>query len=80
METEEKKYIYANSVEAKIQIYDSQIILRQMNPDGTAVNETVVVMSPQHLKSMSFVLNKAVKAYEQNFGEICLPEDLIKEE
>ena len=44
------------------------------------MNHNVIILTPFHAKSFADVLNKAVKDYEDKFGEIKKPTELKKAE
>lgn len=64
--------VYANQVGITGGIYD--IALKFFNMHNKE-EEICVVMSPQHAKSLSTMLNETINAYEKEIGEIVLPSE-----
>lgn len=48
------------------------------HPEGT-VDEAAVIMTPRSLKVLATILDSAVKSYEQEFGEIHIPEEKLQQ-
>ena len=82
MEETNKKIIYTNSIGVSASVFDIKLLINYIS-DSTEKNEKEniceVAMSPQHAKAFLNVLQKTMKTYEENFGEINL-QSLIKEE
>lgn len=79
-EKEEYPDLYTNSVRFSVSTYEFLFTFglkteKEKEPK-TLLN---IRMSPQHAKVMSKLLAKNVRAYEQQIGEINIPEALVKE-
>lgn len=71
---EEAPFIYTNSVQMKMSVYDLALelgIVAAADPQRTRVRPVArVVMSPQHAKALASILNAHIQAYERLFGPI----------
>ncbi|SDX90012.1 DUF3467 domain-containing protein [Tepidimicrobium xylanilyticum] len=75
--------IYTNSVSLAVGYYDFQFLFREQYPsfneEGTdSANYVRLVMSPQHAKVFNMILEKNIKQYEENFGEINVSDNFLK--
>jgi len=65
---------YANSVDILVSVYDFVLTLGQMHPTGpdsvVIEQQARVIMSPQHLKTLTKVLADRVAQYESAYGPI----------
>ena len=72
---------YANNVEMRWQLWDFLFSFGTINrtaPDkAEIVNFQGVFLSPQQAKSLANMLNKGIQKYEETFGEIKLPSDVL---
>jgi hypothetical protein len=87
-ETEELKYEktedfrtqYANSVRLTVSLWDFRFHFGQTEEGFRIAESNRVIMSPQHAKMFLKVFERNIHLYEQKFGEINLPTDVIAEE
>lgn len=63
---------YANSIEIETQLFDAQLKF-SLESNDEVVDTTTIILSPQHLKVLSYVTAAAVKKYESEIGTINLP-------
>ena len=63
---------YANSIEIETQLFDAQLKF-SLESNDEVVDTTTIILSPQHLKVLSYVTAAAVKRYESKIGTINLP-------
>ena len=63
---------YANSIEVQLQAFDAQLKFGFGTPAGLQ-EETTIIISPQHLKVLTQMLDGAVEQYEKQFGVINVP-------
>ncbi|GMG96270.1 DUF3467 domain-containing protein [Tepidimicrobium xylanilyticum] len=75
--------VYTNSVNLAFGYYDFQFLFREQYPsfDGQgadSINFVRLVMSPQHAKIFNMILEKNIKQYEENFGEINVSDNFLK--
>jgi hypothetical protein len=72
---------YANSARITVNVWDFRLLLGEVEEatqELLRVSEKVkITMSPQHAKVFSRVLAENVKKYEETFGEIKVPAELI---
>ena len=65
---------YANNVELRLSPWDFRITFGEVldaTEDGLIIERKVIVsMSPQHTKAVLDLLERNVKRYEEEFGEI----------
>lgn len=80
---EDKKILYSNSVEIHSGFYDFVLDFSTKTPVSqgkTEVqNDIKILMSPQFAKTFLLILQKHMKKYEESFGTINLPEELLKQ-
>lgn len=80
---DDKKILYANSAEVRSSFYDLifSFSTKMPLPDGRPEirDGADIVMSPQHAKTFLFILQNHIRKYEDTFGKIELPEDLLKQ-
>ncbi len=73
--------IYTNNVKINGTVYEVMISFGLATPqdDGTTSDKEIirVRMSPQQALALSIVLNNSLKAYNETFKEIFLPESLL---
>lgn len=74
-EASEAPLFYVNSARVRIAPYDFQFVLGQTRGPGPdkellVSNEITVVMSPQHAKALSELLERNVRAFEEIMGPI----------
>ena len=74
-QTSEAPLFYVNSARVRIAPYDFQFVLGQTKgpgPDDELLvsNAITVVMSPQHAKALSELLERNVRAFEEIMGPI----------
>ena len=74
--------LYVNQSEFGITPWDMQIMLGRIQgklPEGFTLEELVMItMSPHHAKAFMMALAANVRAWEQSFGEIQLPQAVVK--
>lgn len=70
---------YANSVNVGVGLYDFTLRLGTVDSPGETLPHTIVRMSPQHAKSLMYLLEKFVGIYEREFGAISMPEDFVRQ-
>lgn len=63
---------YANSVEIQSQTFDMQLTF-SLNSQGETIDTTTIILSPQHFKTLAYMLTMAVEEYEKKVGKIELP-------
>lgn len=63
---------YSNAIEIELQLFDVQLHFNLQNSEGIA-ESTTMILSPQHMKVLSKMLESAVGEYEKQFGTIALP-------
>ena len=66
---------YSNVIEVQIQAFDAQLKFGFQTSEGMQ-DETRIILSPQHLKVLSMMLEDAVKQYEEKFGVINTPNNM----
>ncbi|WP_040666602.1 DUF3467 domain-containing protein [Nitrolancea hollandica] len=79
--------IYTDSVRINMSVYGVCFELGLNQPfgpvgsDGTVITrpEARVYMSPQHAKVLALTLLKNIRAYEDQVGEINLPQELLRD-
>ncbi len=67
---------YSNIAMVNLNPLDAQLHfgIREQNMEpGKVIDETIIMMSLQHAKAFSQVLEKSLQEYEKKFGEIVLP-------
>lgn len=71
------KKIYCNSANFSFGVFDFVISLKTAisGENETPDDVTSLIMSPQHAKVFAQVLIEQVRIYEDQFGEIMLPEN-----
>jgi Protein of unknown function (DUF3467). len=71
--------IYANSARLRTSLYDFSFVLGEISADDDKLeceDRVQIVMSPQHAKVLLAILDRNVRAYEEKFGQLELPEGL----
>ena len=68
----DERTMYSNAVAVNAQFYDIQLTFTYQSSDGPKAQETII-LSPQHFKVLTGIMNNALENYEQNFGTIMLP-------
>lgn len=63
---------YSNAVEVQLQLFDALLNFKCQNSEGI-VDSTSIILSVQHLKVLSNLLQESIAQYEQQFGVISLP-------
>ena len=75
--SEEYVRLYTNNIEIKFTGWDMRLVLHEItdNPDGQAIMEerAGIVMSLPQAKTLASELVRAIKTFEDRFGEIHLP-------
>lgn len=74
--------LYVNAAKLATGNYDFQIVFSQQTPsliDGTVQQNDLIriIMSPQHAKVFSEILNVNIQQYEKEFGHIEVNENFI---
>ncbi len=71
MESDLPLTIYANNLQCHLSLFDFELVFRRMRDGAEQPQElVVVVMSPQHAKSVSLLLARMVAHYEAQFGPL----------
>lgn len=70
--------IYSNAVSISASVYDMVLDFRIGSLNEETKPLVRLRMSPQHAKAFFILLEKHIRGYEQVFGDINLPEDLVK--
>ena len=68
----DERTMYSNAVAVNAQFYDMQLTFSYQNGDGPKTERTII-LSPQHFKVLTGIMNNALENYEKNFGTIKLP-------
>lgn len=68
---------YTNSLSIVVGLYDFTLVFGHKVGPEEASRDMAVVMSPQHAAAAHLVLSKYLKAYQEKFGKISLPDDLV---
>lgn len=68
----DEKMMYSNSVSVNAQFYDVQLTFVYQNAEGVKEQETII-LSPQHFKVLTGVMNNTLENYEKRFGTIVIP-------
>lgn len=75
--------VYSNSVNIETSLYDFCFKFGLRDREQGEKNESDLVaslfMSPQHAKSFFLLLEQNIKAYENQLGEIKLPDEILKQ-
>jgi len=75
------RYVYANGVTIATTPYDLQFIFGHAVYEAAKVfvvhEHTVVMMSPEHAKSLHHLLDQRLKLWESQFGEIKVLKDTL---
>ncbi len=70
---------YTNAVGIVVGLYDFTLIFgHRIGPDKDSGRDLAVAMSPQHAAALHVILGKYLKIYEEKFGAIRLPNDLLE--
>jgi hypothetical protein len=70
---------YANSVRLNVSLWDFRFNFGLIEEGLQVVEESRVIMSPQHAK-MFYRFERNLQLYEEKFGEIKLPSDVMQED
>lgn len=73
-----KTYQYATGCSIEAKYFDIQLMFRT-SVDDIIVEETSIIVSPQHLKVLNYMIEDTIKNYENEFGEIPISK-LIEEQ
>lgn len=65
---------YSNEVEIQVQLFDAQLKFNLKKGEDEIGESTTIILSPQHMKVLKYMLQDAVIRYEEQFGEITIPE------
>lgn len=68
----DEKMMYSNSVSVNAQFFDVQLTFAYQNNEGVKEQETII-LSPQHFKVLTDVMNNTLENYEKSFGTIVIP-------
>ncbi len=68
---------YVDAVHVQTQLYGSTLYLGELREDQPQKVQVVVKMSPQMAKVVSLILGKHVRGYEEKFGPIGIPKQLL---
>jgi hypothetical protein len=68
---------YSNSFSIVVGLYDFTLLFAHRIGETETSRNVAVVMSPQHVAAVAIVLEKYLNAYEEQFGKINLPNDLL---
>lgn len=78
--TESIPEFYTNAVKFIIHLYDVQLIFGVRTDPNDPIKEMAIMrMSPQHALVMSKLLEKNLRAYEEQIGKIVLPQHLSEQ-
>lgn len=70
---------YSNKLEIEVGLYDFRFGFTQINGNLENNERINIIMSPQHAKAITNLLNDVIKKYEKDFGEINLPKEFNKQ-
>ena len=66
----EVEYVYVSAVQAYSNNWDVRMFFADRQPDNSLVPKLGIVMSHQHAKAFSLLLQKQIKGLEDTFGPI----------
>jgi hypothetical protein len=70
--------LYSNAVKIDVSIFDMVFTIGLRDPDSNEIRSLLRVnMSPQHAKAFFILFEKQMRAYEDAFGDIELPDELV---
>ncbi len=69
--------LYADSIQVATGLYGSTIYLGSLRPEKVPLIKIIMKVSPQMLKVTGLILSKHARNYEETFGKIGLPNDLL---
>jgi len=70
--------IYSNRFDLEVSFYDFAFnfkLANKNNPNGDS--KSIIYMSPEHAKALYEILGKNLEKWEEKFGEINMPEEIL---
>jgi hypothetical protein len=69
---------YSNALSLVVGLYDFTFFFgHRLGPDSEPSRDVAIVMSPEHAAAAQLVLTRYLDAYQQKFGKIRMPEELL---
>lgn len=77
--SQDHSFVYADNTQISLSLFDIKIsfgVSQGRTPEGKVriVNHTTLAMSPQHAKSVMFLLQQTLERYEREFMPLSLKE------